>query len=81
MLPQNLRRPKAVLLDVESGNLLYILDGNDLSPQLAMALDFLIKGRKDDPVNVVVSAYKAQMNDLLGRLKHGRLIVLSGSLR
>jgi hypothetical protein len=68
-LPTRLRNPMAVLLDVDTRNLIYVLAGPDRVPQFAVALDYWIKadGRKQQ-VNAIVSAYRPRIADLRARI-------------
>lgn len=80
LLPQLQRTPQAVLYDLDSGNLLYILRGEDRVPQLAVAVNYRRKINGARKItNSVVSAYRPRMSDIEGRIKGGRLLVLWGS--
>jgi hypothetical protein len=77
-LPQRLRQPKAVLLDNRSGQILFLLNGTERVPQLAVALDF--KRRRDGTVNLVRSAYRPALIDIVGRLDGELLTLLLGKV-
>lgn len=79
-LPARLRQPRAVLMDVDTGRLLYVLDGDQRVPQIAVDLDYRRK-RDDPPINRVVSAFRPRMRDIRGRVRGGRLILLVGELQ
>lgn len=77
-LPERLRQPKAVLLDNRSGNILFLLDGTERAPQLAVALNY--SRRRDGQINLVRSAYRPKLADIVGRVAGGLLTLLLGSV-
>jgi hypothetical protein len=80
-LPWRLRKPQAVLLDRQSGRLIYILPGRDRLPQIAIELDGTMKvDRVVSVTNAIVSGYRVRMTDLAGRISGGLLEVLLGGL-
>lgn len=79
-LPSRFKNSRAVLLDVESGNLLYLLDGVDGMPQLAVGLDYRMKGRKQSIANLVLSAYHPAIEEVRRRIENGRLRILRGNI-
>lgn len=80
-LPQLVRRATAVLLDSRTGKLILMLPGNDRVPQLAIELDRK-SGRPGEPVtlNMVMSAYRPRLADLIGRLAGGLVELVLGRL-
>jgi len=79
-LPELLRKPKAVLRDSRSGNLIYLLqpDGPRM-PQLAVVVDYQMKiARVTVVTNMVVSAYQPTIQSLRGRLAGGLSELLLG---
>ena len=81
-LPSRLRDPVAVFLDEKTGNLVYILRGAGGRPPLAVQMDYFRKGAKHGgrTANMVVSSYYVALDTILGRVKGGRLTVLTGAL-
>lgn len=81
-LPEMLLAPQAVLLDVKTGRLLYILQSEDSRvPQLALDLSFRLREqRKNKMVNMFVSAYRPQLRDVRDRLRNGSLQYIMGTL-
>lgn len=80
-LPRSLQTPKAVLLDLESDNLLFVLPASDGHSQLAVALDYWLKDRTGRrQINFVVSAYRPSIDSVRERLAAGRLRLLQGEL-
>lgn len=80
-LPRALQAPRAVLLDLDSGNLLYVLPASDGQSQIAVALDYWLKDRTGRrQVNFVVSAYRPPIDTLRARMKAGRIQLLQGKL-
>jgi hypothetical protein len=81
-LPDLILDPMAVAIDNRTGKLLIILKGSDRVPQIAIELDQII-GKKGDPAqiaNLIVSAYRPKMSDLIGRVVGGLISVILGSL-
>ena len=79
MIPQLLRRPDAVLLDKNSGALLYLLPKSENRPQLAVSLGYRMKIRRVVMTsNMVVSAYLPKEAELLRRLASGALSLIFG---
>jgi len=80
-LPRLLRRPDAVLLDQQTGALLYLLPADAGRPQLAIRLDYKTRlGRKAVVTNMVVSAYRAAIADARARVSSGILSLLLGKV-
>lgn len=81
-LPVALRDPQSVYLDVDSGALLYFLKSGNGMPQLAVRLDQADRRTRIEKrlVNLVVSAFRVNMTDVMGRIKGGKLVPLLGSL-
>ena len=80
-LPERLRAPTAVLLDTQSGKLLYVLPAEAGHAQLAVYLDYLIKGSDGGGrTNMVISAYRPVLAEVQRRLANGALKLLSGTL-
>jgi hypothetical protein len=80
-LSQRLRVPSAVLLDERSGALLILLAGSERVPQLAVRLDYATGKRTPGGVtNMVVSAYRPKVADILGRVAGGLLSLLLGAV-
>ena len=78
-LPSALRKPQLVLLDTESGRLIYILGSEGVTPQLAVRLDYWQRTRGGRKVaNMIVSAYRVDMADIRRRIKSGALQFLDG---
>jgi SPP1 gp7 family putative phage head morphogenesis protein len=74
------RGAQALLLDVKSGKLLWLLPGRRGEPaQLAMEVDFVLE-RPKRSTNAVKSAYRANLSDLRDRLRNAEIEVLWGSL-
>ena len=82
VLPFLLRHPRAVFLDESTGNLVYLLQGADGRPQLAVRMDYFRKGAKhgERMTNMVVSGYYVSSDAILGRARGGKLSLLTGSL-
>lgn len=80
-LPTLIRRSTAVLIDNRTGKLILVLPGDGRVPQLAIELDRKI-GRQADAGtwNLVTSAYRPRLADLLGRLAGGLLALILGQL-
>ena len=81
-LPKLLRDPLAVAIDNRSGKLLFILKESGRVPQLAIELDQIV-GKRADPsqlANLVVSAYRPKLADIVGRAVGGLISVIIGSL-
>lgn len=76
-LPLYLRAPKAVLIDTDTGRLIYLLDMPDRDAQLAVHLDYLKKG---EVTNMVVSAYHPVLEEIRRRVSNGGLRLLVGLL-
>jgi hypothetical protein len=80
-LPQLLRRPEAVLVDEQTGALLYMLPADADRPQLAVRLDYKTRlGRKTLVTNMVVSAYRSAIADIRSRASSGLLTLLMGKI-
>lgn len=81
-LPALLRDPLAVYVDTRSGALIYFLRSPDGLPQLAVRVDQALgRRRKDGGVtNMIVSAHRVDLVDILGRIKGGELEALVGRL-
>ena len=78
-LPEWMEEPTAVALDIDSGNLLYLLtetrpDGRRI--QVAVAVNRSIK--KGKAMNVIVSAYRPRIETLRERFRVGRLKLITG---
>jgi hypothetical protein len=70
-VPAILASPEQVLFDTRSGHLLYIAASSDQSHvKLAIEFDFLQKKTKGK-INLIVSAYKAEIKDILGAIAGG----------
>ena len=70
-IPDILASPEQVLFDTRSGHLLYIAASPDQShAKLAIEFDFLQKKTKGK-INLIVSAYKAEIKDILGAIAGG----------
>lgn len=81
-LPGRLRQPSVVLLDEESGRVIYILASPDGSSQLAVELDYFKSGKNAPPTsNMIISSYRPVMAEVLRRIANGKLTILSGALR
>ena len=80
-LPQLVRRTSAVLLDSRTGRLILVLPGDDRVPQLAIELDSKT-GRQagTGSWNLVISAYRPRLADLVGRLAGGLVQLILGKL-
>jgi len=80
-LPQAWARgAQALLLDVRSGKLLWLLRGEGARPaQLAVEVNF-VTDRPKRTVNRVESAYLARADALGGRIRGGEVLVLWGSV-
>lgn len=75
-LPRLFRNAQAIYLDRKTGALVYVLPGEGRQPQLAVRVDYLTKVRRsEDPslLNMVVSAFLAKVDDILGRSRGGLL--------
>jgi Phage Mu protein F like protein len=80
-LPDLVVAPKAVLLDTKTGNLIYLLEGENSAAQLAIHLDYLTRiDRIAVTTNMVVSAYRPDMSEFARRVASGALKLLLGSL-
>ena len=80
-LPMRMAQPRAVLLDLETQRILYLVDGSGGPGQAAIALDFRLKARRGAPAratNMMVSAYRPNLMELGQRLAAGRLRLLMG---
>ena len=74
VLPRLIAAPREVLLDLQTGNLLYLLDGDKGVPQLALRLDYKTRVRRSlIKTNMIVSAYIARREQLLARVAGGKL--------
>ena len=81
-LPQRLRRPLAVMFDKKSGNLLYVLQAEGGRAQIAVSLNYRMKGMKDGmTTNMVVSAYRTMIAEVLRRVANGTLDMIWGEVR
>ena len=72
-----------MLLDKNTGALIFVLRGDQTVPQLALRIDVLARRRQGEAetmMNSVVSAFNAQLVDLLGRLRGKLLELLLGKL-
>lgn len=70
-LPDMLASPEQVLFDTRSGHMLYVATSSDQRPaKLAIEFDFLQKKSKGE-INLIVSAYKAEIKDILGAIAGG----------
>lgn len=78
-LPSLIQSRRAVLLDVRTGKLVYVLGGDDRVPQFVVDLEYGPLGDFETP-NVIVSGYRPKLLDLIGRIKGGQLILLVGEL-
>jgi SPP1 gp7 family putative phage head morphogenesis protein len=80
-LPQAWARgAQALLLDVRTGKLLWVLRAQAGRPaQLAMEIDFVLR-RPKRTTNAVKSAYRVDSADLRGRIAGGQVRVLWGSV-
>lgn len=80
-LPRLVRRATAVLLDTRTGKLILILPGDDRVPQLAIELDRKIgRSAEAGTWNLVTSAYRPRLTDLVGRLAGGLVELILGAL-
>lgn len=81
-LPDMIRTPLAVLRDEKTGKLLYVLPDETGVAQIAVELDFVYTAQRQKGVtNMVVSAYRAKLSDLIWRLARGEITLLTGSLQ
>lgn len=81
-LSERLRKPLAVLLDKKSGNLLYILSAQEGQSQIAVSLDYRVKGENGSlTTNMVVSAYRPVIAEVLRRLSNDTLELILGEVR
>lgn len=81
-LPERLRSPLAVLLDKDSGNLLYILPARAGRAQIAITLDYRMKGSEGAvSTNMIISAYRPVIAEVMRRLSSGTLELVMGSVR
>lgn len=79
-LPQLWRRPMALLLDLKSGNPIWLLAAADeRADMLVLRVDFVTK-RPKKTTNITVSAYAPRLDDIKRRLKDGEVRVLWGSM-
>lgn len=79
-LTRQLLQPKAVLFDEKSQRLIYILD-QDGGAQLAVAIDYpFTVDRKKGVTNMVVSAYRPKLQNILERVVSGALTIILGAL-
>lgn len=82
-LPERLDQPLAVLHDIETGRVLYLLPSEDGAGQLAMAVDYRLKGRRGAPAvttNMIVSAYKPDIAEMRRRIAAGRVVLILGNV-
>lgn len=80
-LPALWRKPVALLLDLKSGNPLWLLPGADgRAPQLAVEVDFVDKKSRRGATNAVKSAYLQDMAIVRRRVAAGEVRVLWGAL-
>lgn len=82
-LPSLLRAPRAVFVDKNSNRIIFVLEGSDpVVPQIALALDYRVRADRQTMItNMVVSAYKPSLPDLIARLKGGLLQLVLGELK
>lgn len=77
-LPEMLAEPLAALFDEHRGTLLYVLpEASSRRPQVT--IEFAFQRRKPGP-NLIISAYRPALADLLARLRNGSLSLMRGSL-
>ncbi len=76
-LPELFARAEALLLDTRSRKPIYLLPGEPGRPQLAVKVDYRT-GRPKRTMNVVVSAYRANLEDIQRRIESGGLKLLRG---
>jgi len=82
-VPNGLRKPRAVLLDTKTGNLIFVIEQDASSPQLAVKMAYYVKrpDRKGmDLYNGVISAYRVTIANIEGRVKGKELVLLAGRL-
>jgi hypothetical protein len=76
-LPELIDDPLAVLYDTKKNTMLYILpEASGKRPQVALEFDFQRKDRR----NMVISAYRPTLADLLDRIANGSLVLMRGVL-
>lgn len=76
-----LRRPRAVLLDQTTGNLLYIVEYKGQQFQIAVVVDRVEKlQRQNVTINAVISAYRISPDDLKLRVSRGTVAVIRGKI-
>ncbi|WP_149589822.1 phage minor head protein [Tabrizicola flagellatus] len=81
-LPDRLRSPKAVFLDEKTGKLLYILDDGPDTAQLAVELDVTHRAKRQTAVsNMIISAYRVNLADIIWRWGGKQLTLLVGSVQ
>lgn len=77
-LPQIIAQPGAVLLDAESGALIYVFDTGRAAGRVAMVVNYLLQ---DAPrSNLVQSGSVVDVEQLGQQLASGRLVLVEGSL-
>lgn len=76
-----MRKPRAVLYDQVSGNLLYLVERNGAIYQIAVAIGRTEKAQSlPNIMNSVISAYRIQVGDLRTRINRGTLTVVRGKV-
>lgn len=70
-LPELLEHPAQVLYDTRSGHLLYVGDGALATEKLTVEFDFRVDKKLDKRANLIVSAYRQRLADILGSIKGG----------
>ncbi|EFE9872206.1 hypothetical protein GAR01_12570 [Escherichia coli] len=79
-LPAMLAKPKAVLWDKRHNNLMYIVENQDGSVQIAVNAPYSLK-RQPDKLDVIVNAYRViNMDKLKSDIRGGMLEVLEGQI-
>ncbi|MFM2555070.1 phage minor head protein [Escherichia coli] len=79
-LPVMLATPKAVLWDKRHNNLMYIVENQDGSVQIAVNAPYSLK-RQPDKLDVIVNAYRViNMDKLKSDIRGGMLEVLEGQI-
>lgn len=80
-LPEILRAPDAVLLDRQTGAVIYVRRNQLDGTQISISVDYRFRKSRETRVgNVVVSAYRPTLETLKKRIKAGMLEVVFGRL-
>ncbi len=77
-LPQIIAQPGAVLLDAESGALIYVFDTGRAAGRVAMMVNYLLQDTSRS--NLVQSGSVVDVEQLGQQLASGRLVLVEGSL-